>query len=95
MSSQEIFSSTVLTPVQQRKLREEFTVNGFVKINQAFTGKDLSQIQREVRKFRPHRGRRRSPAQSRRRTVMSFAQVGSMSLEARAAGAKPGSTRMH
>ena len=45
MSSQEIFSSTVLTPVQQRKLREEFTVNGFVKINQAFTGKDLSQIQ--------------------------------------------------
>ena len=48
MSSQEIFSSTVLTPVQQRKLREEFTVNGFVKINQAFTGKDLSQIQREV-----------------------------------------------
>ena len=51
MSSQEIFSSTVLTPVQQRKLREEFTVNGFVKINQAFTGKDLSQIQREVDKM--------------------------------------------
>ena len=48
MTNQSTFASTVLTPVKQTELREEFEANGFVKIDQAFSGEHLSQIQQEV-----------------------------------------------
>jgi hypothetical protein len=45
MTNPSAFASTVLTPVKQTELREEFETNGFVKIDQAFSGEHLSQIQ--------------------------------------------------
>ena len=48
MTNQSTFASTVLTPVKQTELKEEFEANGFVKIDQAFSGEHLSQIQQEV-----------------------------------------------
>ena len=48
MDNQSTFVSTVLTPAKQTEIRKEFEANGFVKIDQAFTGGHLSQIQKEV-----------------------------------------------
>ena len=48
MANQSTFASTVLTPAKQTELRKEFEANGFVKIDQAFIGEHLSQIQQEV-----------------------------------------------